>query len=110
MSQAELDQILGNYFHPQNYLEYVNTLPFLGRLSCSTKQIEAGSWQEILLDYEVGASGIADGAWLKLTFKFYSDWALFQTEDHQAANYISAEYQARYALTKKAMNVLTKKP
>jgi hypothetical protein len=98
MSQAELNQILGQYFHPQNYLEYVNTLPFLGRLSCSTKQIEAGSWQEILLDYEVGASGIADGAWLKLTFKFYSDWALFQTEDPQAANYISAEYQARPTL------------
>lgn len=98
MSQAEFDQILGQYFHPQGYLEYVNTLPFLGRLHCSTKQIEAGSWQEILFDYEVGASGIADGAWIKVSFKFYSDWALFQTEDPQGANYISAEYQARPTL------------
>lgn len=83
------------YIHPQGYLEYVDTLPFLGRLHCPIQQLEAGSWQEILLDYEVGASGLADGAWLKITFKFYSDWALFQTEDPQAADYVSAEYQAR---------------
>ncbi|MDM9384479.1 hypothetical protein QUB80_27825 [Chlorogloeopsis sp. ULAP01] len=95
MPEEILDKSLGEYTHPQGYLEYVSTLPFLGRLHCSTRQIEAGSWQEILLDYEVGASGIADGAWLKVTFKFYSDWALFQTEDPKAANYISAEYQAR---------------
>ncbi len=98
MSEAELEQTLGEYTCPQGYLEYVSTLPFLGRLHCSTKQIEAGSWQEILLDYEVGASGIADGAWLKVTFKFYSDWALFQTEDPKGANYLSVEYQARPTL------------
>lgn len=98
MSEVELAQLLGEYVHPQGYQEYVSTLPFLGRLHCSTKQIEAGSWQEILLDYEVGASGIADGAWIKVTFKFYSDWALFQTEDPKGANYISAEYQARPTL------------
>jgi hypothetical protein len=95
ISNENLDLLLGEYAHPQGYLEYVNTLPFLGRLHCSTGQIEAGSWQEILLDYEVGASGIADGAWIKVTFKFYSDWGLFQTEDPKAANYLSAEYQAR---------------
>ncbi|KOP22803.1 hypothetical protein AMR41_29545 [Hapalosiphon sp. MRB220] len=94
MSDEILD-LLGEYTHPQGYLEYISTLPFLGRLHCSTRQVEAGSWQEILLDYEVGASGIADGAWFKVTFKFYSDWALFQTEDPTAANYVSAEYQAR---------------
>jgi hypothetical protein len=57
-------------------------------------RLEAGSWAEIVLDYEVGSSGIADGGWLKATFKFYSDWALFQTSDPTAANYISAEYHA----------------
>ncbi|NEQ24693.1 MAG: hypothetical protein F6K28_37420, partial [Microcoleus sp. SIO2G3] len=98
ISNENLDLLLGEYAHPQGYLEYVNTLPFLGRLHCSTRQIEAGSWQEILLDYEVGASGIADGAWIKVTFKFYSDWGLFQTEDPKAANYLSAEYQARSPL------------
>ncbi len=87
--------LLGKYTHPQGYLEYISTLPFLGRLHCATQQFEAGSWQEILLDYEVGSSGIADGAWFKVTFKFYSDWALFQTEDPTIANYVSAEYQAR---------------
>jgi Protein of unknown function (DUF3604) len=97
MSDEILD-LLGEYTHPQGYLEYINTLPFLGRLHCSTRQVEAGSWQEILLDYEVGASGIADGAWFKVTFKFYSDWALFQTEDPTASDYVSAEYQARPTL------------
>lgn len=42
----------------------------------------------------MGASGVADGAWIKATFKFYSDWALFQTSDPTGANFISAEYQA----------------
>jgi hypothetical protein len=36
----------------------------------------AGAWEEITLDYTVGASGIADGARLKIAFKFYTDWAL----------------------------------
>lgn len=98
MTNEALDQQLGDYFHPQGYAEYTGTLPFLGRLHCATQRIEAGSWQEILLDYEVGAAGLADGAWIKVTFKFYSDWGLFQTEDPGAANYISAEYQARPTL------------
>lgn len=95
MSQSEMDEKQAEYVHPHGYLDYLETLPFLGRLTCSLTQMEAGSWQEILLDYEVGASGLADGAWLKVTFKFYSDWALFQWEDPQGANYLSAEYQAR---------------
>lgn len=32
----------------------------------------AGEWTEITIVYEVGASGLADGAWIKRTFKFYS--------------------------------------
>ena len=63
-------------------------------VSCNIEQMEAGSWQEIIIDYELGASGMADGSWFKATFRFYSDWALFQTADPAGANYISAEYHA----------------
>ncbi|MDR3386935.1 MAG: hypothetical protein P4L92_07765, partial [Rudaea sp.] len=85
---------LGPHVAPAGLYERHKALPFAGRVSCNVTQLEAGSWSEIVLDYEVGASGIADGAWLKATFKFYSDWALFQTSDPAAANYISAEYHA----------------
>lgn len=79
---------------PRGLRQHISELPFLGRLTCSHDRLIAGAWEEIVLDYEVGASGIADGAWLKVTFKFYSDWALFQTADPGAANYLTAEYQA----------------
>lgn len=85
---------LGPHVAPEGLLERLRTLPFEGRIHCNLSQVEAGSWQEILIDYEVGASGIADGSWFKLTFKFYSDWGHFQTTDPSAANYISAEVQA----------------
>ncbi|KKY27141.1 hypothetical protein UCDDS831_g00886 [Diplodia seriata] len=51
-------------------------------------------WTELVVEYTVGASGLADGAWIKGTFKFYSDWALFQTTDPRRDNYVSAEYVA----------------
>jgi hypothetical protein len=89
-----LQQRLGPHHAPPGIYARIKSLPFGGRLQCSVQEVEAGSWQEIVVDYEVGASGIADGAWFKLTFKFYSDWALFQTTDPAGANYISAEYQA----------------
>lgn len=91
---AALLSRLGPHTAPRGLYEANRQRPFIGRLSCNVSEVEAGSWQEIVLDYEVGASGIADGAWLKLTFKFYSDWALFQTSDPTAANYLSAEYHA----------------
>lgn len=91
---AQLKQQLGAHHAPPGLYERIKSLPFGGRLRCNVREVEAGSWQEIVVDYEVGASGIADGAWFKLTFKFYSDWALFQTADPRGANYISAEYQA----------------
>ncbi|RKL16315.1 hypothetical protein BFJ70_g15066 [Fusarium oxysporum] len=69
-------------------------LPFLGSLSCSTKTLTAGQWTEVIIEYTVGASGLADGAWIKGTFKFYSDWALFQTSDPRQDNYVSVEYVA----------------
>ncbi|WP_455217195.1 hypothetical protein [Kaarinaea lacus] len=94
MSQKELQTKLGAYTAPKGLYEKTKDMEFLGHVSCHIEQLEAGSWQEIVLDYEVGASGIADGAWIKATFKFYSDWALFQTSNPSGANYVSAEYQA----------------
>ncbi len=94
MSDAELKQTLGDYTAPRGLYGKTKDMSFLGDVTCHTEKLVAGSWQEIVLDFEVGSSGIADGAWLKATFKFYSDWALFQTSDPSAANYVSAEYQA----------------
>ncbi|ANM13365.1 MULTISPECIES: hypothetical protein [unclassified Rhizobium] len=79
---------------PAGLADYFDTLPFLGRLTCQRPTLIAGDWTELELVYEVGAVGLADGAWLKLAFKFYSDWALFQTTDPTGANYVSAEYHA----------------
>ncbi|AIC31368.1 hypothetical protein IE4771_PE00142 (plasmid) [Rhizobium etli bv. mimosae str. IE4771] len=79
---------------PAGLAAYFDTLPFLGRLTCQRQTLTAGEWTELELVYEVGAVGLADGAWLKLAFKFYSDWALFQTTDPTGANYVSAEYHA----------------
>lgn len=79
---------------PAELRQRADTLPFLGRLSCSHDRLVAGVWDEVVLEYIVGASGIADGARLKIAFKFYTDWALFQTKDPSAANYVSAEYSA----------------
>jgi hypothetical protein len=84
----------GVYIAPQGLYERNKSKPFLGSLNCNRREIVAGEWTELQLIYEVGASGLADGAWLKLAFKFYSDWALFQTSDPKAANYVSAEYHA----------------
>ena len=85
---------LGRHTAPAGLYEALKAAPFAGRLSCNVEALEAGAWTEILLDYEVGSSGVADGATFKATFKFYSDWALFQTVDASAANYVSAEYRA----------------
>jgi len=79
---------------PEGLHEKIKETPFAGRLACSLEEAEAGSWREVVLDYEVGASGVADGASFKVTFKFYSDWALFQTADPKGADYLSVEYQA----------------
>jgi len=94
MSDKELKDKLGDYVAPKGLYQKTKAMPFLGGVTCTTTELVAGEWTEIVLDYEVGASGIADGAWIKATFKFYSDWALFQTADPAGANYVSAEYQA----------------
>ncbi|GME34237.1 hypothetical protein GTA08_BOTSDO09529 [Neofusicoccum parvum] len=67
-------------------------MPFLGTLTCNVNTLTAGEWTEVTVEYTVGGSGLADGAWIKGTFKFYSDWALFQTSDPTRDNYVSAEY------------------
>ena len=94
MTNAELTARLGDYTAPPGLYQITKDMPFLGKVSCNIESMEAGSWQEIIIDYELGASGMADGSWFKATFRFYSDWALFQTADPAGANYISAEYHA----------------
>src|SRR5882672_9786770 len=94
LSEKDLRGRLGHYVAPQGLYELNKARPFAGRVTCNLDKLVAGSWSEVVLDYEVGASGIADGAWFKATFKFYSDWALFQTVDPHGANYLSADYQA----------------
>ncbi len=84
----------GHYIAPQGLYARNKSKPFLGSIRANRQALVAGEWTELVLTYEVGASGLADGAWLKLAFKFYSDWALFQTSDPAGANYISAEYHA----------------
>lgn len=93
-TRAGREQLIGPYSCPEEYYDATKAMSFLGKIHCATRELKAGSWHEIVLDYEVGASGLADGAWIKITFKFYSDWALFQTSDPKSANYVSAEYQA----------------
>ena len=95
MSDAELKQKLGDsYFAPVGLYGKTKDMSFLGTVSCNIDEMDAGSWQEIVIDYELGQSGMADGSWFKATFRFYSDWELFQTSDPAAANYVSAEYHA----------------
>lgn len=69
-------------------------LPFLGELSTEHAALTAGAITEVALRYRVGASGIADSGWLKLCFKYYSDWDL-QTDDPAARDYATAEIAHR---------------
>jgi hypothetical protein len=94
MTQEELHDKLGDYFAPEGLYDKTKDMPFLGKVTSNVETIVAGSWQEIVIDYELGASGMADGSLFKATFRFYSDWALFQSTDPAGANYISAEYHA----------------
>jgi hypothetical protein len=84
----------GHYTAPVGLYARNKARPFLGDVHCARSTLVAGEWTELQLVYTVGGSGLADGAWLKLAFKFYSDWALFQTSDPRGANYVSAEYHA----------------
>ncbi|KAL4912086.1 hypothetical protein BDW62DRAFT_216613 [Aspergillus aurantiobrunneus] len=92
LTASERHELASAHFAPEGLYEYTKSLPFVGRVESDVTSVVAGQWTEIILDYEVGASGLADGAWIKGTFKFYSDWALFQTSDPTKDNYVSAEY------------------
>jgi hypothetical protein len=72
LTSQELSSLAGTYFSPQGYYQYTKSLPFLGTVTSNISSLTAGQWTEIILTYEVGASGLADGAWIKGTFKFYS--------------------------------------
>jgi hypothetical protein len=72
----------------------LDALPFLGSLACDTTTVVAGATEELVFTYTVGSSGIADSGWLKLCFRFYSDWDL-QTTDPQARDYASATLVSR---------------
>jgi hypothetical protein len=69
-------------------------LPFLGELTTETAALVAGEVAEVVLRYRVGAAGIADSGWLKLCFRYYSDWDL-QTADPAGRDYVSAEVTHR---------------
>ncbi|OHF00193.1 hypothetical protein CORC01_04601 [Colletotrichum orchidophilum] len=92
LSDSELQSLAGDYFAPTGLYQHLKKLPFLGRLDCNISSLTAGEWTELIVEYVVGSSGLADGAWIKGTFKFYSDWALFQTSDPKRDNYVSAEH------------------
>ncbi|MGY0777552.1 hypothetical protein ACW7BJ_04490 [Azospirillum argentinense] len=88
------DPVPAGHIAPAGLYERNKARPFLGATACSHRRLVAGEWTEVTLAYEVGGSGLADGAGIKLAMKFYSDWALFQTSDPTAANFVSAEYEA----------------
>jgi hypothetical protein len=69
-------------------------LPFLGELTTETTKLTAGEVTELVLRHRVGRSGIADSGWLKLCFKYYSDWDL-QTTDQGGRDYATAEVVRR---------------
>src|ERR1700761_7976250 len=72
----------------------LNALPFLGTLVCATDVVVAGAMEELVFTYTVGRSGIADSGWLKLCFRYYSDWDL-QTTDPQGRDFASARLISR---------------
>jgi hypothetical protein len=74
--------------------EAFRALPFLGELTTETTTLTAGALAEVVLRHRVGRSGIADSGWLKLCFKYYSDWDL-QTDDPAGRDYATAELTHR---------------
>jgi hypothetical protein len=72
LSNDELRQAIGPYTSPVGLYQYIKSLPFLGSVTSDVASLTAGEWTEIIITYTVGGSGLADGAWIKGTFKFYS--------------------------------------
>jgi hypothetical protein len=72
LSDDQLRQIVGPYTAPVGLYQYTKSLPFLGTITSDISSLTAGQWTEITIIYTVGGSGLADGVWVKGTFKFYS--------------------------------------
>ena len=72
LTENELHELTGDYWSPKGAYQFVKSLPFLGTLDCNIVSLIAGQWTEVIIEYTVGGSGLADGAWIKGTFKFYS--------------------------------------
>jgi len=72
LTDTEIYESLGAYVAPTGLYQYIKSLPFLGSLSSNISSLTAGEWTEVVITYAVGGSGLADGAWIKGTFKFYS--------------------------------------
>lgn len=72
LTAAERHELAGPYVAPEGLYEYTKSLPFVGKVWSNVQTLTAGEWTEIVINFEVGASGLADGAWIKGTFKFYS--------------------------------------
>ena len=72
LTDDQLASLSGRYFAPQGLYHYTKSLPFLGSLYCNVESLVAGQWTELIVTYTVGGSGLADGACMKGTFKFYS--------------------------------------
>ncbi len=92
-AQPELGtNVLADPQRRKEMTDELRALPFLGSVSCSRRALIAGEVDEIIVDYEVGASGLADSGWIKLCFKYYSDWD-FQTDRPDGRDYASVEYR-----------------
>jgi hypothetical protein len=72
LTNDTLAGLAGQYFAPEGLYQYTKALPFLGTVTSNISSVTAGEWTEVIITYDVGGSGLADGAWVKGTFKFYS--------------------------------------
>lgn len=69
LNPEERHQIVGSYYAREGYYEYIKTLLFLGTVKSDVKTLVAGELTETTIVYEVGASGLAYGAWINGAFK-----------------------------------------
>ena len=53
MTDEELEEKLGvNYVAPKDLYKKTKEMPFLGKVTCETKELTCGEWTEIILDYD----------------------------------------------------------
>ena len=61
LTEREIRKRLGDYTAPAGLYDRNKARPFVGKVTCNVDRLVAGQWTEIVLDYEIGASGVADG-------------------------------------------------